>query len=68
MSVGERFLQKCLNTDVLHDPWPYQIIEDTFSLDVFEKLKNQCEQHLEIKTDKLIHIHPSQFKEYNIDF
>ena len=41
MIVGERFLQKCLNTDVLHDPWPYQIIEDTFSLDVFEKLKNQ---------------------------
>lgn len=68
MSAGERFLQKCLNTEVLHDPWPYQIIEDTLSKDVFAKLKKQCEQHLEIKTDKLIHIHPSQFNEYNIDF
>ena len=68
MSVGERFLQKCLNTEVLHDPWPYQIIEDTLSTDVFAKLKKQCEQHLEIRTDKLIHIHPSQFNEYNIDF
>ena len=68
MSVGERFLQKCLNTEVLHDPWPYQIIEDTLSTDVFAKLKKQCEQQLEIKTDKLIHIHPSQFNEYNIDF
>ena len=68
MSAGERFLQKCLNTEVLHDPWPYQIIEDTLSTDVFAKLKKQCEQQLEIKTDKLIHIHPSQFNEYNIDF
>jgi|TARA_B100001564_G_scaffold268260_1_gene229870 hypothetical protein len=68
MSVGERFLQKCLNTEVLHNPWPYQIIEDTLSTDVFAKLKKQCEQQLEIKTDKLIHIHPSQFKEYDIDF
>ena len=68
MSVGERFLQKCLNTEVLHNPWPYQIIEDTLSTDVFAKLKKQCEQQLEIKTDKLIHIHPSQFNEYNIDF
>ena len=42
MSVGERFLQKCLNTEVLHDPWPYQIIEDTLSTDVFAKLKKQC--------------------------
>ena len=68
MSVGERFLKKCLNTEVLHDPWPYQIIEDTLSTYVFAKLKKQCEQQLEIKTDKLIHIHPSQFNDYNIDF
>jgi hypothetical protein len=68
MSLGKRFLQKCLDSEVVLDPWPYQIIEETFSEDVFLKLKNECEEHLKIKTDELIHIHPSQFQEYGINF
>jgi|TARA_B100000959_G_C14898301_1_gene589725 hypothetical protein len=68
MSPGKRFLQKCLDSEVVLDPWPYQIIEETFSEDVFLKLKNECAKHLKIKTNKLIHIHPSQFQEYGINF
>ena len=68
MSSGTRFLQKCLDSKVVLDPWPYQLFEETFSEDVFLKLKNECEEHLKIKTDKLIHIHPNEFKEYGINF
>jgi hypothetical protein len=68
MSSGKRFLQKCLDSEVVLDPWPYQLIDETFSEDVFLKLKNECKEHLKIKTDKLIHIHPNEFKEHGINF
>ena len=68
MSEGQRFLDKCTSTDVEHNPWPHQIIENTLSENVFYKLKNQCEEKLKDKTDKLIHILPHQYKEYGIDF
>lgn len=68
MSQGDRFLQKCLDTQVQTDPWPYQLIENTFDNDVFEKLKQQCIERFSEKTDKLIQVFPSKFKENGIDF
>ena len=68
MSVGQMFLDKCLNTNVLTDPWPHQIICNTFDDKVFDKLLNQCVPHLEEKTTDIIQIHPKEFKDYNIDF
>ena len=68
MSAGKRFLDKCLSTDIIHEPWAHQIIEETFSNDVFQKLRQQCEKHLNVETKELIHIHPKQFKDYGIDF
>ena len=68
MSQGDRFLQKCLKTQVQTDPWPYQLIENTFDNDVFEKLKQQCIERFSEKTDKLIQVFPSKFKENGIDF
>ena len=68
MSQGDRFLQKCLDTQVQTDPWPYQLIENTFDNDVFDKLKQQCIERFSEKTDKLIQVFPSKFKENGIDF
>ena len=35
MSEGKRFVDKCLTTDVIHNPWPHQIFKDTLSTDAF---------------------------------
>lgn len=68
MSVGEKFLKKCLLTEIQSDPWPHQEIQDTLEDNVFERLTEQCKKNLNFKTDKLIHIHPDQYKDYGIDF
>ena len=39
--IGQNFVDKCINTDVITTPWPHQIIENTFNKSVFEKLKTQ---------------------------
>ena len=36
MSEGVRFLDKCVNTPVKTEPWPYQIIENTLSDELFK--------------------------------
>ena len=68
MSEGKRFIDKCLETKSVLDPWPHQIINDTLSKSVFDKLKQQCAPYLETKTDKLIHIHPKDYSSHGIDF
>ena len=67
MYEGKKFLDKCLNTKVISKPWPHQIINNTLSKNVFEKLKMQCEK-LDIKRKDLVHIIPKDYKKYNIDF
>ena len=67
MYEGKKFLDKCLNTKVILKPWPHQIINNTLSKNVFEKLKMQCEK-LDIKRKDLVHIIPKDYKKYNIDF
>jgi len=69
MSAGERFLQKCLDTPIITDPWPHQVLDNTFNDTVFNKLKTISTTKLaHIITDKLIHIHPAQYVDYGIDF
>lgn len=69
MSVGQRFLDKCLNTEVNLEPWPHQILTETFDENTFEKLTDVCLTKLShITTDKLIQIHPKDYKDYGIDF
>lgn len=68
MSTGQRFLKKCLETPVKLDPWPHQLIDNTFDDETFSKLRQQCNDKLLKRTDKLLHIFPIHFKDYGIDF
>ena len=66
MYEGKKFLDKCLNTKVISKPWHHQIIHNTLSKNVFEKLKMQCEK-LDIKRNDLVHIVPKDYKKL-LDF
>ena len=68
MSEGKRLIKKCLATKVELTPWPYQIINDTFSDEAFAKLQQGCDTNLKLDTTKLHHIFPDQYKEWGIDF
>ena len=68
MSEGKRLIKKCLAAEVELTPWPYQIINDTFSDEAFAKLQQGCDTNLKLDTTKLHHIFPDQYKEWGIDF
>ena len=62
MSIGQRFVDKCISTEVELQPWPHQILHDTFDEQTLEKLTGVClSKLLHIKTDKLIQIHPKDY-------
>ena len=66
---GHRFVTKCLESKSLLDPWPHQIIHDTLSEQSFNKLLEVSMSKLSlIRTDKLIHIHPKDYRDYGVDF
>jgi len=67
MAEGNRFINKCTNTKIDNVPWSHQIIKDTLSQSVFEKLKSQCEK-VDIQHNDMSHIYPKDYKKYNIDF
>ncbi len=64
----ERFISECLTTKVDLNPWPHQIIQDSFSIETFTKLRKQCEEKLNFETKELLHIFPNDFKKWGIDF
>ena len=69
MTQGKRFVEKCLETKAITDPWPHQIIHDTFDNDAFQKLKDiSLTKLLHVKTDEIIQIHPKDYVDYGIDF
>ena len=68
MSEGKNFVDKCLQTKVELDPWPHQLIADTFTKDVFEKLQKECIENLNFPRTELIQIHPNDYKNYNLNF
>ena len=59
MNEGERFVNKCFDTEVQLQPWPYQILNDTLSKTVFAKLKTQCKEKFNFPTKELHHIFPN---------
>ena len=68
MTEGKNFLDKCLQTAIQLEPWPHQLIENTFTDATFKKLKKECTENLNFDTKELIQIHPSEYKNYNINF
>ncbi len=65
--IGKYFIDKCIESTTLNDPWPHQIIQDTLPVEEFNVLRNAC-QKLDVPKDKLVHIHPKEFSEYGIPF
>ena len=68
MIEGNRFLAKCLETEITADPWPHQILHDTLSDELFKKLEQQCIDKFNFPTKELHHIFPRNYEEYKIDF
>ena len=68
MNEGERFVNKCFDTKVELRPWPYQILNDTLSNEVFAKLKSQCKEKFNFATKDLHHIFPKDYNKYGLDF
>ncbi len=65
--IGDYFIDKCLESDTINDPWSHQIIDNTLPQDHFEHLRQQC-LGIGVPNDKLVHIHPKDFKDFNINF
>jgi len=65
--IGKYFLDNCLESTTINDPWSHQIINDTLPQEEFNKLRQQCES-LKVPKDRHIHIHAKQFEEYGISF
>ena len=65
--IGKYFLDNCLNTTTINEPWSHQIINDTLPQEEFVKLRKECEQ-LNVPNDRLVAIYPKDFDDYNISF
>ena len=65
--IGDYFLDKCLDSATLNDPWSHQIIEDTLPQEDFNTNRKECEQ-LDVPKDKLVVIHPEDFEKHNLSF
>ena len=65
--IGDYFVNKCLDSKIINDPWPHQYIENTLPQDEFLKLQEQC-RAINVPKDKLVAIHPKDFAEHKITF
>ena len=65
--IGKYFLNNCLNTTTINEPWSHQIINDTLPQEEFVKLRKECEQ-LNVPNDRLVAIYPKDFDYHNISF
>jgi len=65
--IGNYFLDSCLNSTVINEPWGHQIINDTLPHKDFNTLRKECER-LSVPNDKLVTIYPKDFNDYNISF
>ena len=65
--IGKYFLDACLESKTISDPWPHQIIANTLPQEEFVNLRQECEK-LDIPQNELVHIHPKEFNDYNISF
>ena len=47
--LGNNFVKKCIESQVLHDPWPHTVTEDHIDKDSFDKLHHETQKLLEIR-------------------
>ena len=74
--LGKNFVDKCLNSKVLTDPWPHTVTENHLDQKEFNSLLNDCNRLLEIKLKDMPvyktvtenHIIPQHFKDFNINW
>ena len=64
---ADYFLNKCLDSTTINEPWPHQIINNTLPQEEFVKLRQECEK-LDVPNDRLVAIYPKDFNDYNISF
>jgi hypothetical protein len=65
--TGKHFVDNCINSAIITDPWSHQIIKNSLTNDSFIKLENICKKFTAPIND-LVHYHPKQFKDNNIDW
>jgi len=64
---ADYFLNKCLDSTTINEPWPHQIINNTLPQEEFVKLRQECEK-LDVPNDRLVAIYPKDFDAHNISF
>ena len=62
------YFKKSIDTPLINDPWPHQIIEDHIEESEFKKLQDDCQKLLTIKTDELYYVLPRDFEKHGIDW
>jgi hypothetical protein len=65
--LADYFLNKCLDSTTINEPWPHQIINNTLPQEEFVKLRQECEK-LDVPNDRLVAIYPKDFDAHNISF
>ena len=74
--LGKNFVDRCLESEILSDPWPHTVTENHIDQDEFANLRQQCEKLLDIKMSDMPtfkgqtenQIQPKRFKEFGIDW
>ena len=54
--LGNNFVQKCIDSDILTDPWAHTLTENHIDVAEFEKLNATCRKLLDIKTVSYTHL------------
>ena len=62
------YFKKSIDTPLINDPWPHQIIENHIEESEFKKLQDACQKLLTIKTDELYYVLPRDFEKHGIDW
>ena len=74
--LGTNFVDKCLQSEILTDPWAHTVTENHIDQYEFANLRRQCEKLLDIKMSDMPtfkgqtenQIQPKQFNEFGIDW
>ena len=74
--LGTNFVDKCLQSEILTDPWAHTVTENHIDQYEFNNLRQQCEKLLHIEMSDMPtfkgqtenQIQPKHFKEFGIDW
>lgn len=65
--AGIHFLESVLKSPVHKQPWQHQVVNNAIPSEIFDQLKSQCEQFLNLDTEgNLKFIFPYEFDHYGI--